>query len=108
MNEKKETQGLQWIHKATFLLLADALTILFSYFAALLLRFDFAMSTIPREYLLGYIWSMPFWVAAAIVVFYGCRLYHSIWRLASVAELRRIILAYTLLIPVYVLGGLFL
>ena len=55
MNEKKETQGLQWIHKATFLLLADALTILFSYFAALLLRFDFAMSTIPREYLLGYI-----------------------------------------------------
>ena len=108
MNEKKETQGLQWIHKATFLLLADALTILFSYFAALLLRFDFAMSTIPREYLLGYIWSMPFWVAAAIVVFYGCRLYHSIWRLASVAELRRIILAYTLLIPVYVMGGLFM
>ena len=108
MNEKKETQGLQWIHKATFLLLADALTILFSYFAALLLRFDFAMSTIPREYLLGYIWSMPFWVAAAIVVFYGCRLYHSIWRLASVAELRRIILAYTLLIPVYVIGGLFM
>lgn len=108
MNEKKETQGLQWIHKATFLLLADALTILFSYFAALLLRFDFAMSTIPGEYLLGYIWSMPFWVAAAIVVFYGCRLYHSIWRLASVAELRRIILAYTLLIPVYVMGGLFM
>ena len=106
MNEKKETQGLQWVHRATFLLLADVLTILFSYFAALLLRFDFAMSTIPREYLLGYIWSMPFWVAAAIVVFYGCRLYHSIWRLASVAELRRIILAYTLLIPVYVILSL--
>lgn len=108
MNEKKETQGLQWIHKATFLLLADVLTILFSYFAALLLRFDFAMSTIPREYLLGYMWSMPFWIAAAVVVFYGCRLYHSIWRLASVAELRRIIAAYTLLIPIYVAGGFFM
>ena len=108
MNETKETQGLQWIHKATFLLLADVLTILFSYFAALLLRFDFAMSTIPREYLLGYTWSMPFWVAAAIVVFYGCRLYHSIWRLASVAELRRIIVAYILLIPIYVAGGFFM
>ena len=40
MDEKKETKGLQWIHKAIFLLLADVLTILFSYFAALLLRFD--------------------------------------------------------------------
>lgn len=108
MNEKKETQGLQWIHKATFLLLADVLTILFSYFAALLLRFDFAMSTIPREYLVGYAWSMPFWVTAAVVVFYGCRLYHSIWRLASVSELRRILIAYTLLIPIYVAGGFFM
>lgn len=108
MDEKKETQSLQWIHKATFLVLADVLTILFSYFAALLLRFDFAMSTIPREYLLGYTWSMPFWIAAAVVVFYGCRLYHSIWRLASVAELRRIIAAYTLLIPIYAAGGFFM
>lgn len=108
MDEKKEAQGLQWVHRATFLLLADVLTILFSYFAALLLRFDFAMSTIPREYLLGYMWSMPFWIAAAVVVFYGCRLYHSIWRLASVAELRRIIAAYTLLIPIYVAGGFFM
>ena len=108
MDEKKEAQGRQWVHRATFLLLADVLTILFSYFAALLLRFDFAMSTIPREYLLGYMWSMPFWIAAAVVVFYGCRLYHSIWRLASVAELRRIIAAYTLLIPIYVAGGFFM
>ena len=108
MGEKKETKGLQWIHKAIFLLLADVLTILFSYFAALLLRFDFAMSTIPREYLVGYAWSMPFWVTAAVVVFYGCRLYHSIWRLASVSELRRILIAYTLLIPIYVAGGFFM
>lgn len=108
MDEKKETKGLQWIHKAIFLLLADVLTILFSYFAALLLRFDFAMSTIPREYLVGYAWSMPFWVTAAVVVFYGCRLYHSIWRLASVSELRRILIAYTLLIPIYVAGGFFM
>ena len=108
MDEKKETKGLQWIHKAIFLLLADVLTILFSYFAALLLRFDFAMSTIPREYLVGYAWSMLFWVTAAVVVFYGCRLYHSIWRLASVSELRRILIAYTLLIPIYVAGGFFM
>lgn len=108
MDERKEAQGLQWVHRATFLLLADVLTILFSYFGALLLRFDFAMSTIPREYLLGYMWSMPFWIAAAVVVFYGCRLYHSIWRLASVAELRRIIAAYTLLIPIYAAGGFFM
>lgn len=103
-----EKKGFQWIHKAIFLLAADILTILFSYFAALLLRFDFAMTTIPREYLAGYIWSMPFWIAAAVVVFYGFRLYHSIWRLASVSELRMVIAAYALLIPVYIAGGIFM
>ena len=77
-------------------------------YTSLLLRFDFAMSTIPREYLVGYVWSMPFWVTAAVVVFYGYRLYHSIWRLASVSELRRILIAYTLLIPIYVAGGFFM
>ena len=108
MIKNEETNSLQWIHKAIFLMVADVLTILFSYLAALLLRFDFAMSTIPREYLLGYTWSMPFWTASAVVVFYGCRLYHSIWRLASVSELRRIIAAYAVLIPVYVAGGFFM
>lgn len=49
-----------WIKKVLMLVLADILIVLISYFMALLLRFDFVFSSIPEEYLMGYLWSMPF------------------------------------------------
>lgn len=51
---------------------------------------------------------MPYWVAVTIVVFYGCRLYHSIWRLASLAEFQSIVAAYALLVFAYLGGALFM
>lgn len=108
MKKSNEKIGLLWIHKAILLGFADVLIVLASYLAALLLRFDFIYSNIPPEYIQGYLWSMPFWIAATIVVFYGCRLYHSIWRLASVAELRMILTAYIILAAVYAAGMLFM
>lgn len=71
-----------WMQKAAVIAFLDILFVLASYLLALLLRFDFVFSNIPREYLDGYLWSMPFWISATVVVFYGLRLYHSIWRLA--------------------------
>ena len=100
--------AMEWIHKALLLLLADALSTAFVYYAALVLRFDFRPWQIPEYYIQGYLWSMPYWIAVTAVVFYGCRLYHSIWRLASVAELEKILVAYVLLIPAYAGGALFM
>ena len=97
-----------WIKKVLMLVLADILIVLISYLMALLLRFDFVFSSIPEEYLMGYLWSMPFWIISTIVIFYICRLYHSIWRLASVAELQMILIAYSILAVVYSLGMLFM
>lgn len=97
-----------WIKKVLMLVLADILIVLISYYMALLLRFDFVFSSIPEEYLMGYLWSMPFWIISTIVIFYICRLYHSIWRLASVAELQMILIAYSILAVVYSLGMLFM
>ena len=97
-----------WIQKAFVLIFMDVVIILGSYFAALLLRFDFTFSAIPREYLYGYLWSMPFWVISTVVVFYGCRLYHSIWQFASVAELQMILKAYIILLVVYFAGSWFI
>ena len=39
MGEGKRETGMKWIDKALLLLLADVLTIAFSYYAALVLRF---------------------------------------------------------------------
>ena len=104
----KERDNFKWVQKAALLLLMDILIVVSSYFAALLLRFDFTFSTIPPEYLHGYVWSMPFWVTSTVVVFYGCRLYHSIWQFASVAELQMILKAHAILIAVYLAGGWFM
>ena len=105
---KEHKANQQWTEKMLMLLLADSLIILISYFIALLLRFDFVFSSIPEGYLTGYLWSMPFWIISTVVVFYICRLYHSIWRLASVAELQMILIAYAVLAVVYSVGMLFM
>lgn len=85
----------------------DVLIIMAAYLGALLLRFDFVFSAIPQNFIDGYMWSMPYWVIATVVVFYGFKLYHSIWSFASIMELRRMVAAYLILILVYVAGGMF-
>lgn len=112
MDKKKiKRSGIReitWVHKAFLIAFVDILLILAAYMMALILRFDFIFSRIPQEYIEGYIWSMPYWIASTIVVFYGCRLYHSVWRLASISELQMSIIAYIILIPVYALGIFFM
>lgn len=108
MNKWIRKPGLSWVHKAFLIAFLDMLIILSSYMMALILRFDFVFSRIPREYIEGFMWSMPYWVASTIVVFYACRLYHSVWRLASISELQMSIVAYIILIPVYAAGMFFM
>lgn len=86
------------------LLFLDMISVLGAYFTALLLRFDFIFSNIPGEYMKGYIWSMPYWVIITVVVFYGFRLYHSIWRFAGIDEAKRIVEAYIVLLFLYGAG----
>ena len=106
--QKQVWDKMSWVQRSMILAFLDVLVILVSYLAALLMRFDLIFSQIPQQYIEGYMWSMPFWVAATIVVFYGCRLYHSVWRLASVAEFRMITTAYIILALVYCAGGIFM
>lgn len=101
MEENKGKSRFLWMHKAMLIAFMDGLIVLSSYFMALLMRFDFIFSQIPQEYIAGYLWSMPFWITSTIVVFYVFRLYHSVWRLASISELQMCISAYAALIIVY-------
>lgn len=45
----KEKLDYVWVQKAMVLAFADAISILISYMVALLLRFDFMFSSIPRN-----------------------------------------------------------
>ena len=106
MKEQKRANNYLWLRRAYIMVFLDILSVLLSYLLALLLRFDFVFSSIPREYLDGYMWSMPYWAIITAVVFYGFRLYHSIWRFAGMDEAKRIVQAYIVLIILYLAGAI--
>ena len=83
----------------------DLLTIFVSYSMALMLRFEFSISAIDRKYIEGFVDTIALWGVATIVVFFICRMYHSIWSLASTRDVLTIIKAYVLLIPAYIVIG---
>lgn len=74
------------------LLVLDATAIVISYVVSLGLRFD-APSPLFDEYLGSYAWVTPILVLIRVLTFIGAGLYQRVWRFASIAELRSIVLA---------------
>lgn len=82
-----------WKVIAFILMLYDFVTIAFSYFFGLWLRFDFRFSRIPEQYLSVYSkFIIPF-ALLCIAIYWLMKLYRSIWRFASYNELTNIIIA---------------
>lgn len=98
MNENESSKAKEPIIKhwqiiSIYLIIYDLLAVNASYFLALLLRFDFKFSAIPKEYLNAYIKFIPLYSLFTLIIFYSLRLYKSIWRFASFTELNRITFA---------------
>ena len=96
-NKKIFNKDIKWVRNAMLVLIADILVIIFSYFFALFLRFDFSIGSIPERYIEGFIWATPLWCVLTVVVFYVMKLYHSIWSYVSISEALRVIAAYGIL-----------
>ena len=91
LNKKKRFEHAHFI--MFMLVIYDLITVSLSFFAALLLRFDFRFSMIPATYLEPWIKFAPFYAIFCIIVFWLFKLYKSIWRFASFTELKRISIA---------------
>ena len=102
MKKKNFIRNLEWKEKMLVIAVLDMLTIFASYAMALMLRFEFSISNIDQIYIDGFADTILPWALATVVVFFICRLYHSIWSLASTRDLITIIKAYLVLIPVYI------
>lgn len=76
------------------ILLADIASIFIAYPMAMLVRFDFVPSHIPEMYIRHMPYMLPVIVVTTVFVYYVFRLYHSIWRFASLTEVYRIIASY--------------
>ena len=83
-----------WIVRAAIIAILDFFVIACSFSIAFLLRFEFDFTTIIDWYLNAYLTVVPFVAILAVFLFFLLRLYHSIWRFASVYELERLILAW--------------
>lgn len=75
--------------KVSILILADVMLISFSYLFSLALRFDFQIPTTYLISLRNFIWVF---VALEIFVFFIGRMYHSLWRYASITEMVQIVI----------------
>ena len=80
----------------------DAIAINISYFLALWFRFDCRFSEIPQVYLSAWMKSAPFYTAFSIFVFWLFKMYRSLWRYASYAELRHVLRATAVANLVYI------
>lgn len=100
----KKNKIEHWQVIAGFLMLYDACALAASYFAALWIRFDCAFGEIPANYLQAYYKFIPIYIVFSLVVFWGMRLYKSIWRYASYHELIRVTFATLVTLVFHVIG----
>lgn len=93
-SSKKMKKKMEHWEVVTMMLMAyDFLAVTVSYFAALWIRFDCRFSMIDDKYLQAYYRTILVYAGFCIVVFWFLRLYKSIWRFASYAEIQRVIYA---------------
>lgn len=92
-NKKKRFRIQHWQIISVLLAIYDMVAISASWFAALWIRFDFRYMEIPDEMLYAYFSFIPIYALFSLIVFFGLRLYRSIWRFASYTELIKVFLA---------------
>lgn len=84
---------LQWVRRALLLFLGDVVIIIMASLGALIARFDFSYSSIDAVYLESMYRYLPIHVITTVLIFYFCKMYHSLWKFISIHELGYIILA---------------
>lgn len=105
MNIRKKKKLIEhWELIALYLIVYDLFVVNFSYFFALLLRFDLHFTGIPKGYIEAYGKFAPFYTLFCLMIFLVLHLYNSIWRFASFSELNRILTATGITTIFHILG----
>ncbi len=91
--KEKRLLDLQWVRRALLLLLGDIVLIAIASVGALIVRFDFAYKRVDTVYLESMYHYLPIHIVTTILVFYFCKMYHSLWKFISIHEVGYIILA---------------
>ncbi len=82
--------------KALLVIFYDALCVTLSGGLALLVRFDFSFSGIPKQYLTPWVHFLPLCIAITIVCFLLLRMYRYVWHNISVNDVARMVVSVIL------------
>lgn len=82
--------------RRSFLILLDILLINFASFCAIASRFDFKFTKIELQYSEVIAQYAPIYTVVTLLIFFAFRLYHSLWKYASIEEMTKVIYACTL------------
>lgn len=82
---------IQLITRRFFLFLTDIAIINLVVVLGLVLRFDMDFQSIPAEYWDMYLHTAIPYTLITLVIFWFCRMYHSLWLYASIAEAYKIV-----------------
>ncbi len=89
-------EGNQILLKRAFLILYDVLAVVAASLLALLIRYEGHVIEIPRIYVHKSLQYIPVIIIVTVVIFYGFRLYSSLWTFAGAPELINITFACAL------------
>lgn len=103
MERDQNKNKRQLFIRRLILFIVDVFVLNASVILALLMRFDVSILSIPDHYAEIYKHTAIIYTAASIALFWGFKLYHSLWRYASVSELYKITLACLSSVGVYIL-----
>lgn len=92
---KTLVKDTQLLIRRLFLVVLDILMINTASFMALWIRFDFSIGNIEPRYISELLEYLPINTIITLAIFWLFRLYHSLWKFASVDELMNIIFATT-------------
>ena len=95
---------LQWVRRALLLTLFDIAIIIASSLLALLARFDFSYAQIEVPYLSNLCHYLPINIIVTLIIFYFCRMYHSLWKFVGVHEFGYMLLANAISFFVQITG----
>ena len=91
--KKKKPFNYQLFYRRTALIVYDIISVIAASYLAILIRYDFDVSTVPAAFLLPIRHFLPIGLVIALFVFYLFRLYHSLWAFAGETELQNLVLA---------------
>ncbi len=93
MKKEKKPFNAKLFYRRTYLIIYDIISVVFSSYIAVLIRYEFHLDTVPEHFLTPINRFLPVNILLTLLIFYIFRLYHSLWAFAGETELQNLVVS---------------